>query len=297
MSVSNLRRLLSACLFEATLSWHFIRKDLSTTIIPGSIFMVVASFSHSIEDARIAPVSFAFGFVYFWLYIYSFCIANQLTGIEEDRINKPYRPLPSGLVSISGARIRWAIVSLLFCVTGACLGVARWAVLWVAVTIALTFVGLARLWWFKNPVAMSLGTIAQLAAAWEIVTPSSPNSWRWILATSVWAGLTVSIQDFRDTAGDRANHRRTLPVILGDTRARWIVALAWTPMPVLVHYALFGIAHPTPLVMVCDALLAICHAIIIIRLLTLRTPKQDHTTYIAYTYLYCLVLLNGLVVL
>ncbi|CAG8849202.1 6418_t:CDS:2, partial [Racocetra persica] len=30
---------------------------------------------------------------------------NQITGIEEDRINKPHRPIPSGLVTIEALKL------------------------------------------------------------------------------------------------------------------------------------------------------------------------------------------------
>lgn len=40
---------------------------------------------------------------------YSFDIVNQTASVDEDRIDKPYRPIPAGLVSMRGAYRRWAL--------------------------------------------------------------------------------------------------------------------------------------------------------------------------------------------
>jgi hypothetical protein len=45
---------------------------------------------------------------------YSLDIVNQITGVAEDSVNKPYRPIPCGLITISGAERCWILAWILF---------------------------------------------------------------------------------------------------------------------------------------------------------------------------------------
>jgi 4-hydroxybenzoate polyprenyltransferase len=48
-----------------------------------------------------------------WLHLLHFCVANQSQNPEEDVSNKPWRPIPSGIVSVLNARIlRWILFPL-----------------------------------------------------------------------------------------------------------------------------------------------------------------------------------------
>lgn len=281
---------------EAFFAWMFIRRDISTTIFSGCTFMLVGLHSQPPPDILHGIEKYALGSIYFFLYVYSFCIANQLAGIEEDRINKPDRPLPAGLLQPFDAKVRYAITSLALAGMGYGLGVLKWALLWIAVTLALNFGGLAKRWWTKNIVAMTLGTVAQLAAAWEIIATPTPSAWKWVIVIGLWAGVTSPTQDFRDIKGDIKNHRRTLPVLIGDSRSRTVMACIWVAMASLIHFVLFA-EKPSLLAHIADGTILGYHAFIIWRLLYFRNPKQDHSTYMLYTYLYCIILASGLLVL
>jgi 4-hydroxybenzoate polyprenyltransferase len=67
-----------------------------------------------------------------WLHLLQFCVSNQSQDPEEDALNKPWRPIPSGLVSAAGARaLRWILVPL--CpLLSACLGIH-----WHSISLAL----------------------------------------------------------------------------------------------------------------------------------------------------------------
>jgi len=278
------------------LAWRFVRRDISTTIFSGCTFMLVGLRSQPPADLWAGVSTLTAGGIYFLLYVYSFCLANQIAGVEEDRINKPDRPLPAGLLTVGEAKLRYLAASLALVLVGAGLAVLRWALLWVLVTAALNFAGLAARWWSKNLVAMSLGTLAQLAAAWEIVAEPTPASWRWVLVVALWAGCTSPTQDFRDQAGDRANRRRTLPIVLGEVASRRLMAVIWLAMCALVHVLLFG--GPQSLaVRALDLVIVGYHLFVVRRLLRLRTPEEDHRTYMIYTYLYVLILASGFLVL
>jgi 4-hydroxybenzoate polyprenyltransferase len=77
---------------ELRLSIQFIRRDIATTLIPSFIFTVVAvKYAWPLSGLELLCVLGRWG-LYFWLYIYTFCLANQIAGVDEDRINKPTRP-------------------------------------------------------------------------------------------------------------------------------------------------------------------------------------------------------------
>jgi 4-hydroxybenzoate polyprenyltransferase len=58
------------------------------------------------------------GVAWIWLHALYFCVCNQCSSAEEDAINKPYRPVPSGLVSYKEA------VGMLFALIPVCIGVS-----------------------------------------------------------------------------------------------------------------------------------------------------------------------------
>src|SRR4051794_9385836 len=87
---------------EAQVSWHFIAGDISSSVVPPMLFVLAASASQ-LTSFSSASWAIAHGLLYFWLFVYMFCLSNQIAGIAEDRINKPQRPLVQGLVSYRGA--------------------------------------------------------------------------------------------------------------------------------------------------------------------------------------------------
>ena len=64
-----------------------------------------------------APLCSAFHILptilWIWLHILQFNLANQIKAPEEDKVNKPSRPLPAGRISIHNATIlRWLMAPL-----------------------------------------------------------------------------------------------------------------------------------------------------------------------------------------
>lgn len=283
-------------LFELYLSFRFIWRDLTTTIVPSLIFIFTALKTNPPVTAGDVARALFGGALYFWLYIYSFCLGDQLAGVEEDRINKPDRPLPSGLVSYRGAFVRWIVVMALFLAVGFWFGVLKWAILWVFVSVMHNFGGWDKHWFTKNCVAMPLGNLAELAAAWEIVRPLTPLGMRWLLLSPVFTLMTMSVQDFRDVDGDRVIGRRTLPMVLGEETSRRAIAALLLLALFVIHFALAP-AERSVGVILCELVIAALDLTIVARLLWYRSRQADHKTYMLYTYWYCFILTSGLIVL
>lgn len=282
-------------LHEITLSWKFIAGDVSSAVVPGLLFIAAAWSSGDLPVSSLLR-SILKGAIYFWLYIYVFCLSNQLVGISEDRINKPHRPIIAGLVTAKGTQQRWLIVALLFAVVGVLLGVWKWMLLWLVVTVLHNFGRWAKQWFTKN-LSMGLGIVAQLGAAWELVRPLTPTAWQWAVVIGAAILVLVPVQDLRDMEGDRAAGRRTLPLVIGARTSRILLALGFGLLPLVVHQWLMRPLGLTQPVVLTDLGLALVSLTISLRILVFRTPRADHWTYLLFTYWYCLTLLGAIIVL
>lgn len=290
-----LPRWLEAIRTEVALNWKFNRYDISATLIPGVLFVLAAWHSRPL-DWMALPGHLLWGSLYFWLYASVFCISNQLGGVHEDRLNKPDRPLAAGLLTRRGAWVRWFVAMGLFSLVGWHLGVLEWTLLWQVSLVLHNLGSWSRHYATKNLV-MTLGAVAQLAAAWQMVRPITPTVWAWILVPALTLLTHVSLQDMRDMEGDSVVGRRTLPIVFGERPSRLFLALAFGLLPVATHFVLMAPEGLRPDVLVLDLLLAAISLAIAGRIILLRSPTADHVTYMLYTYWYCFVLAAAIVVL
>jgi 4-hydroxybenzoate polyprenyltransferase len=160
-------------------------------------------------------------------YLYSFDIVNQTTGVAEDTINKPYRPIVSGLVTLQGTQRRWALIWVLspllaFWLSG--VHAALWAFLWQIE------VGFCYVWpRFNNPVMRNVfifvGTFILVSFANAIfVEQYQDRNLHTVLRLTLaaWTAVVSHLQEFHDVEGDRVSGKRTLPVVLGQEKI-WIM--------------------------------------------------------------------------
>lgn len=291
------RPLASACravVNEIQISCCFISNDVWTTVLPATAFVLAAGRHSGHSGGRIA-VDFLCGALYFWLYIYGFTLTNQLYGVEEDRVNKPFRPLVTGRSSYRGAQRRAVVVLLLFPLVAWWFGVLFWALAWEA-TYLLTNVARWERHWFLKNLSMGIGVTVQLAAAWSIVTPLTPLAWRWVmtLAVSIW--LLIPLQDLRDVKGDLVNDRKTFPIALGERFTRVYLATGFALLPVVVHLLLVA-PDRSSWGLLLDAVLAAISWLVAVRVVTRRAPEEDHVTYRRFEQWYTLALITAIIVL
>jgi 4-hydroxybenzoate polyprenyltransferase len=280
---------------ELKVSWAFVAGDLSSAVAPPLLFSLVAWKVSGAVWGQL-PAVLAKSLLYFWFYIYTFCLANQLAGIEEDRTNKPHRPLVTGLVTPQSTRLRLLVTMVLFSLVGTALGVPVYMALWLLVVVVHNLANLARHWFVKNA-CMSVGIVVQLGAAWQIVTPLTEQAWRWILFPAAVILPLVSLQDLRDMAGDARAGRCTFPQRYGERFTRRFLGFFFAALPLGIHFVLMRPLGARPLVWMCDLGLALLSLVISVRVLRLRSSRDDHRTYLLLTYWYCALLASALVVL
>lgn len=282
-SHKNINYLFMWLLREIYLSWRFISRDISTTIIPGVLYSIAARLSISAPSFDLIVIGQ--GILYFWLYIYLFCLSNQITGIDEDRHNKPDRPLIDGTISLRGAKRRWVISVLAFVYVGLAFGVIEWAALWLITVLLYDHARWSRHWFTKN-LCMSIGTVAQLAAAWQLVTPITLMAWTWIIVIAVSVFPLVGVQDLRDIDGDHKIGRRTFPIAFGEHASRLFICICFFLITPCICFFLgntLGVIG-----FLCGSIITMLSSVISWRII--RVPTGDHRTYMLFTYWYCALL-------
>ncbi|KAI4091486.1 MAG: hypothetical protein LQ344_004086 [Seirophora lacunosa] len=133
----------------------------------------------------------------------------QINGVEEDRLAKPHRPIPSGRISPRAATLLYRV-----------LFAAMWAAAVSAKTIPCTL-------------TYSVAIVVYNEGGWAAV-PVVKNVLGAALAVFLVGAIfatTGYAQDFRDRSADKMMGRRTIPLLLPQPVARWSLAAsitAWT---------------------------------------------------------------------
>lgn len=255
------QRALTSLWYHSYTLWLFVFSDFKTIVVPSTIFGITNAWAASKYDPQVAgglrpPQSIVESLKWIgrafaalsWLLInlIPFAISNQRgqKAISEDSLNKPWRPFPRGRISHEwGTRVM--LISYMF-----------------APIYSLAFAGgvrhsVALIWlgmWYnnwggadKNPVIRNtinaLGYTCFASGAMEValggsLLPLHPLGWsgQWLLVIIGIIFSTVQLQDMSDQAGDAKRGRRTVPLVWGDTAARWTIAIpifcwgVWCPM-------------------------------------------------------------------
>jgi 4-hydroxybenzoate polyprenyltransferase len=297
----NLLEFLSHCLkrvrYELMINWSFIRRDMFVSLVPGILFSITALLNYPAQSILELFTVLAKDIVYFWLCITTFCISNQINGIEEDRLNKPERPLVIGLITPEAAQIRWYIAMGLFSLFGLLTGTIGWALTWQVGCILYEYFGGARHWYFKTFLG-GIGVTSEVGAAWQLAHVEIPNvTWTWIAVLGIYLTTLMAVQDFRDMEGDRVLGRKTMPLVFGEMRSRYLVAAGYAGFPLIVHYALMQPAGLNWTTLFWDLGLGLFAWAIAFRTIFLRNPKSDHISYVMFTLLLCLYLASSIFVL
>lgn len=223
---------------------------------------------------------------------YIFDIANQASSPEEDRINKPHRPIPAGIISVREAKLRWAISwSLgLICTY---IVMDKWAMVhmlhWQAL-IFFMYAFPARQTWYLRSYFAAAGYLI-LVRLFNSMVIGSKKRWDVSLSTEMWIFVwfmsTVHIQEFHDTVGDWRAGRKTLPILLSSGQLK--VLRAFTSFFFVVFGILLLISANKPRsTCVVNYLLVILQqslsCVMAYRVYYSKSPKMDKTTYRIYYY-------------
>jgi geranylgeranylglycerol-phosphate geranylgeranyltransferase len=150
---------------------------------------------------------------------------NDMCDIEIDRINKPLRPLPSGTLSVEGARVFMIAMFILGNIAALLLGFG-------SLFISL-FVATPLLYWYayrlRHVALVGNVIVAFLSALTFIFAAQAFGNIKLgyvpFVFTFIISLIREIVKDLEDLNGDEAHDSKTLPVMVGETPTRIIAGI------------------------------------------------------------------------
>lgn len=265
-------------------------------MLPDTAFGIFGALSGALLTTNAAPDNFGIlrrtplVALYVWTNLLVFDLANQRLpeSIVEDRFNKPWRPLPSGLITpVQTRRLNLAVLPLFFAISYALNVWRETAILFVLTWMYNDLKGGDEDFIVRNLIiAFAFGFYNEGAMRVAGGASHEPNStglvWTAIVSAIIFS--TMHTQDMKDQVGDAAKGRRSAPIVLGDWIARWTVVV-----PVVFWSVFCPIWWNIPLAL--WALPIGLGSVIAVRQLWLRDPKADHITWVIWAVWLCLIYL------
>ncbi|KAG2142942.1 UbiA prenyltransferase family [Suillus clintonianus] len=262
---------LRSALLHLETAFLFTRSDYKTILFPVIVFALVLS-------PRRHPLALSHALCWVWLHLLQANVSNQTYSAHEDVVNKPWRPVPSGRISVRDCRaLRWRL-------TVFCLGLSFLSSVNALISSALLTVveivhddfGLSHHPVFKNLCNVGGYTTFEIGATLVLSGESylDGTSITALACSALVIFMTIHAQDFADANGDRMSGRRTLPIVAPEgSRVYMLCALP------LISLALSFIWSLGPL---CSVLFVSTGLWVGLRCFLFRDEINDQSTYLLY---------------
>lgn len=219
--------------------WLFTYSDLKTIVGPQTAFGVLLALSGPVLTTNSSPrtvdILKSLPVVAFWIWInlLPFVIDNQRRpkANEEDSRNKPWRPLPSGRISATDAKLLMQALYPVAMLVSLYLGAFEQCVALIVLGWSYNELGGAdKSFIIRNLINalgyLSFGSGAAAVALDQLQTSFNRSAHYWFLVLATVILTTVHILDMQDQAGDKVCLRKTLPIVIGDGLARRSIAIS-----------------------------------------------------------------------
>jgi 4-hydroxybenzoate polyprenyltransferase len=275
-------RILSNIFWIPYLIWEFTESNVPTFVIPNTAFGILGALSASrlaegelptlLEISLRLPLVIAFN----WYNVFNFDLANQRLpeSVQEDLINKPWRPIPTGKVTSEQARRAMLITVPLALALNYIQGVGMEGVfIHILTWLYNDLKGCDEL--IRDPiiaVAYGLFNAASLKIALGSQASISQDGYTWVYIISGVILTTMQVQDLKDQEGDRTRGRKTIPLYFGDNVSRVSIAafaIFWS----------FICSHFWCLQLWAYALPLSVAIVLALSTLLRRTPKEDSQSW------------------
>lgn len=268
-----------ACYFVYTM-WLFIVNDMLTMVIPNFTFAFLLTQYAPARSFEPSLLASARAMTWIILQLLWFCVGNQnrTLAIQEDQVNKAWRPVPSGRISQQGAQRLEVVVGCVALVTSLLMGGG----------IIESFLGLImtnmyntgrlgdRHWFWKNGLnSTGMATFAAGGTSAALQAPLSRDDLAKVGIIAAVILTTIHGQDMHDQEGDRASGRHTIPLVYGDVPARWSLFVGIITWSIALGFRASD--HPA------YALAIVLSGLVVAsRYLVFRTVKTDVLTFKFY---------------
>ncbi|KAJ5099716.1 hypothetical protein N7532_006717 [Penicillium argentinense] len=225
-----------------------------------------------------------------WVLLNLFCLdlANQRLdeSVQEDFINKPWRPIPTGRLSQREA-------TNLLCIAIPCTlgfsyfsGGFRESVVMAVLNYIYNDCGVANEHFILRNLMNAFGFMDFVAGASRVIAgPQSSFSalgLLWLATVGAFVFSTISIQDLYDQEGDSARNRLTAPLVLGDWKSRIMTAGAIMVCSLTIP-PLFGIRSLA--VLICWNAMGFTIAVGVLLSRCVKRDKENFTLWCAWLVL------------
>ncbi|KAI1490700.1 UbiA prenyltransferase family-domain-containing protein [Biscogniauxia mediterranea] len=219
--------------------WLLTKDDAFTFVCPNTVFGLSGALA---GPTLIYPSSNAFDVllrlpivVFFnWSNLLIFDLANQRLpeSALEDTLNKPWRPVPSGLMT--SVQVRQAMlffIPVVLVVNHFLLGAGtETALIQILTWLYNDLRGGDENWILRNIIiatAFGFFNLGSLRVAHGSFQRSNltETGVAWTVMISGVILSTMHVQDLKDQEGDGARGRRSAPLVLGDRLSRWTVVI------------------------------------------------------------------------
>ena len=212
----------------------FTASDLISTMLPNIVYGITLPLSSHLLRIPATPLialrRLPLTILWVWCNLLLFDMSNQSQpeSVREDQTNKPWRPIPSDLLSIRDTRkyarlVKLGVLGLSLSFNG---GFYPTVVLLVLTYLYNDLKGSEH--WLPRNMLNAGGYLSFAIGAMEVAVgfehlEFTNKGWRWMIWTSVIISCTVHIQDIYDQRGDNLRRRRTIPLVFGDAIARYSI--------------------------------------------------------------------------
>ncbi|KAI9842227.1 MAG: hypothetical protein M1837_007372 [Sclerophora amabilis] len=266
--------------------WLFTCSEHKTVVTPQTAFGIFSALSGPVLTTNPSPSLLTIlgtrlpqALLWSWLNILVFTISNQRlpTSVVEDSVNKPWRPMPSGRLSVLQARRLLLITVPLVFVATLFLGGTRETVAAMVLTWMYNDLGGADESFVARNLINALGLMCYASGASAVACgfglySLTPAAYQWLGIIGTVIFTTLQVQDLRDQEGDRTRGRSTAPLDLGDGFARWTVAIPmmfWSfACPAFWGLGVYAYIAP-----------AVLGSLVAVRALMLRGVESDELTW------------------
>ncbi|KAF2462589.1 uncharacterized protein BDR25DRAFT_248637, partial [Lindgomyces ingoldianus] len=270
--------------------WLFTYSDLKTMVFPSTAFALLYSFAESLSRSdddpntvidylarRIPSI-----LLWAWMNCLAFNVNNQRLphAIQEDELNKSWRPLPSHRLTLYQAsllaRVVHPITAIVSCIVGGGLAPSSLLAVFSYADNDLRYGDTTVM---GRNVLNACGFTSFAAGALQVAirshSPFDAEDTKWLTVITLVVFSAVHIQDLYDQVGDKAAGRLTIALVLGDHTARYTIIaplVFWSGFcPTYWKASSIGYYVVGSLAIV-----------VVGRLITLRTVEGDRRTFLIY---------------
>ncbi|KAJ3364762.1 hypothetical protein GGF31_008908 [Allomyces arbusculus] len=227
----------------------FTKTDIHNLVLPGCTMAAVTHVAYlhqthaSLLDVTLTVLR---SFLWGYLGLLVIDVTNQLVGMDEDRANKPFRPLVAGLITPRAAMRLSVIATFAFVLTAHVQGVLWCALAFVAATCTYNFTGADTHWVGKNLCNawgygcyfaaggwLAHADIVKLGGADPAYVAATVQAQVALHMVAIFA--TITVQDLRDVDGDLMTGRVTQNIAWGEWNARVAVVAGMVATTAAAH--------------------------------------------------------------